>query len=176
MFVSVTTCSCGVLHRHPRSFPELDRSTVDKGPAASPSEEAASATCCCVLASQHGVAAARFGGHEVRSHHAARAAAPAAPIVRLAMPCVPPRRRRRAPINASGRWASVPACGYTRLMPSRYPRIQVPRDPLGVPDALVAAAAAERGFGVLHYDQHFDRLASVLGFASQWVAPAGSMS
>lgn len=45
-----------------------------------------------------------------------------------------------------------------------------------VPDALVAAAAAERGFGVLHYDEHFDRLASVLGFASQWVAPAGSIS
>ena len=45
-----------------------------------------------------------------------------------------------------------------------------------VPDALVAAAAAERGFGVLHYDQHFDRLATVLGFRSQWVAPAGSIS
>ena len=39
-----------------------------------------------------------------------------------------------------------------------------------------AAAAAERGFGVLHYDEHFDRLASVLGFTSQWVAPAGSIS
>ncbi|MDQ6776168.1 MAG: PIN domain-containing protein [Actinomycetota bacterium] len=45
-----------------------------------------------------------------------------------------------------------------------------------VPDALVAAAAAERGCGVLHYDQHFDRLASELGFTSQWVAPAGSIS
>jgi predicted nucleic acid-binding protein len=45
-----------------------------------------------------------------------------------------------------------------------------------VPDALVAAAAAERGFGVLHYDEHFDRLASVLRFTSQWVAPAGSIS
>jgi hypothetical protein len=29
--------------------------------------------------------------------------------------------------------------------------------------------------GVLHYDHHFDRLATVLGFASQWVAPAGSI-
>jgi predicted nucleic acid-binding protein len=45
-----------------------------------------------------------------------------------------------------------------------------------VPDALIAAAAAERGFGVLHYDEHFDRLASVLSFTSQWVAPAGSIS
>src|SRR5689334_120960 len=44
-----------------------------------------------------------------------------------------------------------------------------------VPDALVAAAAAERGFGVLHYDRHFDTLASVLSFPSQWVAPAGSI-
>jgi len=44
-----------------------------------------------------------------------------------------------------------------------------------VPDALVAAAAAERGFGVLHYDHHFDTLATVLAFTSQWVAPAGSI-
>ena len=44
-----------------------------------------------------------------------------------------------------------------------------------VPDALVAAAAAERGFGVVHYDAHFDRLASVLSFTSQWVAPQGSV-
>ena len=45
-----------------------------------------------------------------------------------------------------------------------------------VPDALVAAAAAERGFGVLHYDHHFDRLAAVLRFESQWVAPPGTLS
>jgi predicted nucleic acid-binding protein len=44
-----------------------------------------------------------------------------------------------------------------------------------VPDALIAAAAAERGFSVLHYDHHFDRLATVLGFTSQWIAPAGSI-
>jgi predicted nucleic acid-binding protein len=45
-----------------------------------------------------------------------------------------------------------------------------------VPDALVAAAAAERGFGVLHYDRHFDVLATVLAFSSQWVAPPGSIA
>lgn len=45
-----------------------------------------------------------------------------------------------------------------------------------VADALVGAAAAERGFGVLHYDRHFDRLATVLGFASQWIAPPGSLA
>jgi predicted nucleic acid-binding protein len=44
-----------------------------------------------------------------------------------------------------------------------------------IPDTLIAAAAAERGFGVLHYDRHFDRLAAVLPFTSQWVAPAGSL-
>ena len=44
-----------------------------------------------------------------------------------------------------------------------------------IPDALVAAAAAERGFGVLHYDRHFDRLAEVLGFESCWVAPPGTL-
>jgi predicted nucleic acid-binding protein len=42
-----------------------------------------------------------------------------------------------------------------------------------VPDALIAAAAAERGFGVLHYDRHFDTLTTVLAFTNQWVAPAG---
>jgi predicted nucleic acid-binding protein len=33
-------------------------------------------------------------------------------------------------------------------------------------DYLIAAAAAERGFGVLHEDRHFDSLARVLGFPS----------
>jgi predicted nucleic acid-binding protein len=33
-------------------------------------------------------------------------------------------------------------------------------------DYLIAAAAAERGFGVLHEDRHFDLLAAVLGFES----------
>lgn len=33
-------------------------------------------------------------------------------------------------------------------------------------DYLIAAAAAERGFGVLHLDTHYDTLASVLSFAS----------
>ncbi len=45
-----------------------------------------------------------------------------------------------------------------------------------VPDALIAAAASERGFGVLHYDEHFDRLATVLPYASQWVAPRGAIA
>ena len=36
-------------------------------------------------------------------------------------------------------------------------------------DYLIAAAAAERGFGVLHKDRHFDTLARVLGFPSVWL-------
>ena len=37
---------------------------------------------------------------------------------------------------------------------------------LPVSDYLIAAAAAERGFGVLHVDSHFDLLATVLEFES----------
>jgi predicted nucleic acid-binding protein len=40
-------------------------------------------------------------------------------------------------------------------------------------DYLIAAAAAERGAGVLHYDRHFDLLCDVLGIESVWVAPPG---
>lgn len=39
-------------------------------------------------------------------------------------------------------------------------------------DYLIAAAAAERGFGVLHQDRHFDLLATVLGFESVRLEPA----
>jgi predicted nucleic acid-binding protein len=37
---------------------------------------------------------------------------------------------------------------------------------LPAPDYLIAAAAAERGYGVLHADSHFDLLATVLPFES----------
>jgi len=37
---------------------------------------------------------------------------------------------------------------------------------LPIADYLIAAAAAERGFGVLHADRHFDLLATVLPFES----------
>jgi predicted nucleic acid-binding protein len=42
-------------------------------------------------------------------------------------------------------------------------------------DYLIAAAAAERGAGVLHYDHHFDTLCRVLGIESIWVAEPGSI-
>lgn len=38
-----------------------------------------------------------------------------------------------------------------------------------VTDLLIAAAAADRGVGVLHCDHHFDRLAVVLAFESRWL-------
>jgi len=37
---------------------------------------------------------------------------------------------------------------------------------LPAPDYLIAAAAAERGFGVIHADSHFDLLATALPFES----------
>lgn len=43
------------------------------------------------------------------------------------------------------------------------------------PDAIIAACAAEHGCAVLHYDAHYDRLSEVLGFASVWSAPRGSI-
>lgn len=42
-------------------------------------------------------------------------------------------------------------------------------------DYLIAAAAAGRGAGVLHYDRHFDPLCSVLGVESVWIAESGSI-
>ena len=45
-----------------------------------------------------------------------------------------------------------------------------------LPDLLIAAAAADAAVGVLHYDAHFDTLATVLSFESHWLAPAGSLS
>lgn len=42
-------------------------------------------------------------------------------------------------------------------------------------DYLIAAAAAEQGCGVLHYDRHFDPLCRALGIESVWVAEPGSI-
>jgi predicted nucleic acid-binding protein len=45
-----------------------------------------------------------------------------------------------------------------------------------LPDALIAATAAENGFPVLHYNHRdFDRLAEVLEFDSIAIAPAGAL-
>ncbi|HWY89439.1 MAG TPA: PIN domain-containing protein [Solirubrobacteraceae bacterium] len=42
-------------------------------------------------------------------------------------------------------------------------------------DYLIAAAASERGAGVLHYDRHFDTLCRVLGIESVWIVEPGSI-
>jgi predicted nucleic acid-binding protein len=42
-------------------------------------------------------------------------------------------------------------------------------------DYLIAAAAANRGAGVLHYDRHFEPLCRVVGIESVWVAEPGSI-
>ncbi len=42
-------------------------------------------------------------------------------------------------------------------------------------DYLIAAAAAERGFAVLHYDRHFEPLCRVLGIDSVPIAPRGTL-
>ncbi|MGO9319300.1 MAG: PIN domain-containing protein [Solirubrobacteraceae bacterium] len=42
-------------------------------------------------------------------------------------------------------------------------------------DYMIAAAAAERGFAVLHYDRHFEPLCRALGIESIWIATPGSI-
>lgn len=44
-----------------------------------------------------------------------------------------------------------------------------------LPDLLIAAAAQDAAIGVLHYDEDFDTLATVLRFESRWIAPRGSL-
>jgi hypothetical protein len=44
-----------------------------------------------------------------------------------------------------------------------------------VPDLLVAAAAEQAGYTVLHYDADFDLIASVTGQLCQWVMPPGTV-
>jgi predicted nucleic acid-binding protein len=43
-------------------------------------------------------------------------------------------------------------------------------------DYLIAAAAADRGAGVLHYDRHYDELCGVLGIESVWLARPGALA
>jgi len=42
-------------------------------------------------------------------------------------------------------------------------------------DLLIAAAAEAAGLAVLHYDDDYDRIATVTGQPMEWVAPAGSL-
>jgi predicted nucleic acid-binding protein len=73
---------------------------------------------------------------------------------------------RQAPINRGVCAAALRAS--SDLASANHPRVPVS-------DYLIAAAAAERGFGILHYDQHYDTLAGALGFESIWIAPPGTL-
>jgi predicted nucleic acid-binding protein len=73
---------------------------------------------------------------------------------------------RQAPITQGVCAAALSASG--ELASANDPRVPVA-------DYLIAAAAAERGFGVLHYDHHYDTLARALGFESVWVAAPGTI-
>lgn len=44
------------------------------------------------------------------------------------------------------------------------------------PDLLIAAAAEGAGIPVLHYDEDYDRIASITGQSVHWFAPRGSLS
>jgi len=73
---------------------------------------------------------------------------------------------RQAPITQGVCAAALSAS--SELASTNHPRVPVA-------DYLIAAAAAERGFGVLHYDHHYDTLAGVLGFESVWIAAPGTI-
>ncbi len=42
-----------------------------------------------------------------------------------------------------------------------------------IPDALIAATAERHGLSVAHFDQDFDRIATITGQSMRWVAPRG---
>ena len=73
---------------------------------------------------------------------------------------------RQAPITQGVCAAALNAS--SELASAHHPRVPVAY-------YLIAAAAAERGFGVLHYDHHYDTLAHALGFESVWIAPPGTI-
>lgn len=43
-----------------------------------------------------------------------------------------------------------------------------------IPDVIIAATAAEHSLVVLHYDDDYERLAEVAGFAHEWVIDRGT--
>jgi hypothetical protein len=76
-----------------------------------------------------------------------------------------------------GAFRAVQRDSFGRLAPCgkrvrRAASAQRPSAPPAI--CAVAAAAAGRGAGVLHYDRHFDPLCEVLGIESIWIAEPGS--
>lgn len=74
-------------------------------------------------------------------------------------------------VSVTGSVTNAALAGY-RALAHRQPLFH---RPIKFGDLLIAAAAQDAAIRVLHYDQHFDRLADVLGFESRWIAPAGSL-
>jgi len=46
---------------------------------------------------------------------------------------------------------------------------------VGHPDLLIAAAAEGAGAAVLHYDEDYERIASITGQPTRWIVPPGSV-
>lgn len=44
-----------------------------------------------------------------------------------------------------------------------------------IPDLLIAASAELAGFTVWHYDEDFDRIATITGQTTAWLAPRGTL-
>lgn len=76
---------------------------------------------------------------------------------------------REVPI---GRSVTNAALRAYRDLPHRQPLLH---RSVKLPDVIIAAAAADAGIGVLHYDADYDTLATVLPFESRWIAPRGSL-
>jgi len=70
--------------------------------------------------------------------------------------------------------ASRAAVGALRDLSSKAPASNPAYHRVKNIDALIAGTAWSRGFGVLHYDGHYERLASVLGFDEFWIAAPGA--
>jgi len=79
------------------------------------------------------------------------------------------RQLRDAPITRSVTNGAVRALrALAQAGPGQHRRVKLP-------DLLIAAAAEDASLGVLHYDEHFDTLATVLSFESRWIAPRGTL-
>ena len=75
-----------------------------------------------------------------------------------------------APLTAEAARAAIQAQAELAAAPAASHRVK----PV---DLLIAAVAAREGLGVLHYDRDYDLIAkhTSLEFASEWVAPAGTL-
>lgn len=76
------------------------------------------------------------------------------------------------PVSAQASQAAV--CAMRDLSENSTPGNPM-RHRVPAADALIAGTAWHYSCAVLHYDGHFDRLATVLNFDSIWITDAGSL-